>query len=131
MAKKPAGSYESRMQAMDAAVRAAKPQADMYVDQHHDDHVVVRDWKENTFWRVGCSFAKDGTVTLGDWTEVEQVYAEVKKALRLLVPVQKAVGVRRITYGVVLEPDSSRPSRSLTCVSPMVRAAALVKPAWT
>ncbi|MHB8867442.1 MAG: XkdF-like putative serine protease domain-containing protein [Thermoleophilia bacterium] len=102
-----AGSYESRIRAQDAAVRAATPYGEEnYVDEHHEDHVVVRDYKNNKFWRVACSFAKDGTVTLGERTEVEQVYAEVKKDLRLLVPVQKAAGARRISYGVVLEPDT-------------------------
>ncbi|MCL5942743.1 MAG: XkdF-like putative serine protease domain-containing protein [Actinobacteria bacterium] len=103
---KPAVPYEERMQAMDAAVRAAKPMEDMYVEVHYDDSMVVRDYKHNKFWQVGCTVAEDGTVTLGDWTEVEQAYVEVKKELRLLVPVQKANGARRITYGVVLEPDT-------------------------
>ncbi len=114
------GSYESRMRAQDAAARElsrtmrtpalspAEDAADFYVDEHHEDHVVVRDYKNNKFYRVPCSFAKDGTATLDTeaMTEVQQVYAEVTKDFRFLVPVEKAASARRITYGVVLEPDT-------------------------
>lgn len=115
---KSAGSYEQRMRAVDAAVReatkrptvpdaTAEASVSAYVEEHHEDHVVVRDYNKNEFWRVPYTVAADGSVTLGEWTQVQQVYAEVTKELRLLVPIEKAAAdVRRITYGVVLEPDT-------------------------
>ena len=111
---KSAGSYEQRMRAVDAAVREATKRpagptvepVSAYVEEHHEDHVVVRDYERNEFWSVPYTLAADGSVTLGDWTQVQQVYAEVTKELRLLVPIEKAAAARRITYGVVLEPDT-------------------------
>ena len=111
---KSAGSYEQRMRAVDAAVREATKRStgptvepvSAYVEEHHEDHVVVRDYERNEFWSVPYTLAADGSVTLGDWTQVQQVYAEVTKELRLLVPIEKAAAARRITYGVVLEPDT-------------------------
>jgi len=114
---KTTGSYEQRMRAVDAAVREATkapaspspteaPSLSAYVEEHHEDHVVVRDYDRNEFWSVPYTVAADDSVTLGGWTQVQQVYAEVTKELRLLVPIEKSAGARRITYGVVLEPDT-------------------------
>ncbi len=111
-----AGSYEQRMRAVDAAVRdstkrSATPSSSeapvsAYIEEHHEDHVVVRDYVRNQFWRVPYTVDGGGVVTLGEWTEVQQAYATVTKELRLLVPIEKAAAARRITYGVVLEPDT-------------------------
>jgi len=104
------GSLEQRMQMIDAAVKAAKPvtMEDAYVEEHFPDYLVVRDYRANKFYKVPYTVDAQAQVTLGEWTEVVQSFVDVTKTIRLLVPVRKAADTpRRISYGVVLEPDTT------------------------
>jgi hypothetical protein len=101
------GSFEWQIEQVRAAIARARPGEDLYVEETHSDTVVVRNWEENRFFRVPYEVGEDDQVTLGDFAEVEQAWSEVSKQIRLLVPVAKAEDPpRRLTYGVVLEPDT-------------------------
>lgn len=82
---------------------------DVEVEETGPDYAVVRDWGLNKFYKVGYTFDDEkGEAAVGtDWTEIEQTWSEVQKVIKLLVPIQKSDGqTRRISLGVVLEPDS-------------------------
>ncbi len=107
------GSFEWRTQQLSAAIRATRGDKDYdwYIEETFDTEAIVRDYKAGTWWKVAYTL-DDGTgiVTLGAWAEIEQTWTDVvAKQIRMLVPVSKGVSPapRRITLGVVLEPDDT------------------------
>lgn len=111
------GSFEWRRDQVSAALQAqAKASAplgeeslDMYVAESYEDFVIVRDYTQNKWWKVGYTITDKGEVTLGETTEVAQTWIDLSKSFRMLVPVQKndmPKLMRQVTYGVIAEPST-------------------------
>lgn len=103
------GSFEWRTQQVSTAIRLLKGKDwNGWTEETYPDSIIVRDYNSNVFWRVPYTLDEvTDEVVLGEWNEIEQTWATITKDIRVLVPVRKATDApRRITYGVVLEPDS-------------------------
>ena len=104
------GSYEWLRDEVSAAIQDARPGLDFWVAETHPDYVIVQLYnQDSSYFKVPYTIMGE-KVTLGEWTELQQQWSPVNKAIRMLVPVTKAApdaAPRRITLGVVLEPDST------------------------
>ncbi len=103
-----AGSYEWLRDEVSAAIRSVRPGLDFWIVETFPDSVVIQVWPENQYYRIAYSIAEaDGIqkVTMADWKEIQQAWSDVTKEIRMIVPVKKEAVCRRITYGVVSEPD--------------------------
>jgi hypothetical protein len=105
------GTYQWKQDQVTAALAARLGRdplgnADFSIEEMDDDHVVVRRWQENAWWRYPYTIDEAGNVDLGEPQEMEQVVVPITKQVEILVPVEKAGRPdKRFTLGVVLEPD--------------------------
>jgi len=108
------GSYEWLRDEITEEIQEERPGLDFWIEETFPDHVIIRTFPDGDYYRVAYTShpaaegAQTEDLTLGEWTELIQRWVPVEKAIRLLVPVQKAgPGPRRISLGVVLEPDTT------------------------
>jgi hypothetical protein len=88
---------------LDAKAESGIPLTEVSLETVEDDHAVILDADEGDLYRVDYIQKDDGSVELGDWQPIQD--AVVKQ---YIVPLEKAddgAEQKRITYGVVLEPD--------------------------
>jgi len=90
---------------LDAKAEEGVPLTEVSLESVEEEHVVIKDVGEGDLYHIDYSFREDGSVELGEWIPAE-AEAEEPIVKEYIVPIEKTEGeAKRISYGVVLEPD--------------------------